>query len=59
VRALENAAGFRQPRFVPVTAGALPDVDRAGSAIEKSRLLGTTNPEQLNKMLDLAKQSYH
>ena len=51
----ENAAGFRQRRLVPVTANALPDVDPTVAAIEKSRLL----PEQSNKMLDLAKQTYH
>jgi iron(III) transport system substrate-binding protein len=44
---------------VPVTADALPDVNPTVAAIEKSRLLGTTDPGQLNKMLDLAKQNYH
>jgi iron(III) transport system substrate-binding protein len=59
VRGRKNAAGFRQTRLVPVTADALPDVNPTVAAIEKSRLLGTTDPGQLNKMLDLAKQFYH
>jgi iron(III) transport system substrate-binding protein len=42
-----------------VTTDALPDVDLTVASIEKSKLLGTTDPEQMNKMLDLAKQIYH
>jgi len=49
---------FANLGLVPVTADALPDVDPTVAAIEKSKLLGTTDPEQMNKMLDLAKQMY-
>lgn len=49
---------FANLGLLPVTTDALPDVDPTVAAIEKSRLLGTTDPEQMNKMLDLAKQVY-
>ena len=41
-----------------MTTDALSDIDPALAAIGKSKLLGTTDPEQMNKMLDLAKQIY-
>jgi iron(III) transport system substrate-binding protein len=44
--------------LVPATAEALPDVDPTVAAIEKSKLLGTTDPERMNDMLALAKQIY-
>jgi iron(III) transport system substrate-binding protein len=49
---------FANLGLLPVRADALPDVDPTVAAIEKSKLLGTTDPEQMNKMLDLAKQIY-
>jgi iron(III) transport system substrate-binding protein len=50
---------FANLGLLPVTTDTLPDVDLTVAAIEKSKLLGTTDPEQINKMLDLAKQIYH
>jgi iron(III) transport system substrate-binding protein len=49
---------FANLGLVPVTADALPDVDPTVAAIEKSKLLGTTDPERMNEMLALAKQIY-
>ena len=50
---------FANLGLLPVTSDVLPGVDPTIGAIEKSKLLGTTDPEQMNKMLDLAKQIYH
>jgi iron(III) transport system substrate-binding protein len=49
---------FANLGLLSVTADALPDVDPTVVAIGRSKLLGTTDPEQMNKMLDLAKQIY-
>ena len=49
---------FAKLGLLPVTTDALPDVDPAIAEIEKSKLLGTTDPERMNQMLDLAKQIY-
>lgn len=50
--------GLANLGLVPATSEPLADVDPAVAAIEKSKLLGTTDPERMNQMLDLAKQIY-
>jgi iron(III) transport system substrate-binding protein len=45
--------------LLPVTKEALFDIDPAIAEGLKSKLLGTTDPERMNQMLDLAKQIYH
>ena len=42
---------FAKLGLLPVTTDALPDVDPAIAQIQKSKLLGTTDPERMNEML--------
>jgi iron(III) transport system substrate-binding protein len=49
---------FAKLGLLPATTDALPEVDPAVSQIEKSKLLGTTDPERMNAMLALAQQIY-
>lgn len=45
--------------LLPTTSADLADVDPDIAAIQKSPLLGTTDPTRMNEMLALAKQIYH
>ncbi|SHH11038.1 ABC transporter substrate-binding protein [Bradyrhizobium erythrophlei] len=49
---------FARLGLLPTTTDALTDVDPAVAEIEKSKLLGTTDPERMNEMLALAQQIY-
>jgi iron(III) transport system substrate-binding protein len=49
---------FAKLGLLPTTTDALPDVDPVVAEIEKSKLLGTTDPERMNQMLALAQQIY-
>lgn len=49
---------FARLGLLPTTSGDLPDVDPAIAEIQKSKLLGTTDPARMNEMLALAKQMY-
>ena len=50
---------FAKLGLLPVTTETFPDVDPAIAELQKSKLLGTTDPARMNQMLDLAKQIYH
>jgi len=50
---------FAKLGLLPVTTETFPDVDPAIAELQKSKLLGTTDPVRMNQMLDLAKQIYH
>jgi iron(III) transport system substrate-binding protein len=50
---------FAKLGLLPVTTEAFPDVDPVIAELQKSKLLGTTDPTRMNEMLDLAKQIYH
>jgi iron(III) transport system substrate-binding protein len=49
---------FAKMGLLPTTTDALSGVDSAVAEIEKSKLLGTTDPERMNEMLALAQQIY-
>lgn len=49
---------FAKMGLLPTTTDALSGVDPAVAEIEKSKLLGTTDPERMNEMLALAQQIY-
>lgn len=49
---------FAKLGLLSVTTEALPEVDPEIAEVQKSKLLGTTDPERMNQMLDLAKQIY-
>jgi iron(III) transport system substrate-binding protein len=49
---------FANLGLLPVTTDALSQVDPAVAGLEKSKLLGTTDPARMNAMLALAKQIY-
>ena len=49
---------FAKLGLLPATTDALPEVDPSVAQIEKSKLLGTTDPERMNAMLALAQQIY-
>ena len=49
---------FAKLGLLPVTTEAFPEVDPEIAELQKSKLLGTTDPERMNQMLDLAKQIY-
>ncbi|WP_182915358.1 ABC transporter substrate-binding protein [Rhodopseudomonas palustris] len=44
--------------LVPTISDELADVDPTIAAVQKSKLMGTTDPEQMNAMLALAQQIY-
>ncbi len=50
---------FAKLGLLPVTTETFPDVDPTIAELQKSKLLGTTDPARMNQMLDLAKQIYH
>lgn len=50
---------FAKLGLLPVTTETFPDVDPVIAELQKSKLLGTTDPARMNEMLDLAKQIYH
>jgi iron(III) transport system substrate-binding protein len=50
---------FAKLGLLPVTTAALTGIDPAIANMQKSKLLGTTDPARMNQMLDLAKQIYH
>jgi iron(III) transport system substrate-binding protein len=49
---------FAKLGLLPVTTETFPEVDPVIAELQKSRLLGTTDPERMNQMLDLSKQIY-
>ena len=49
---------FAKLGLLPVTTETFSGVDPAIAEMQKSKLLGTTDPARMNKMLDLAKQIY-
>jgi iron(III) transport system substrate-binding protein len=49
---------FARLGLLPVTTETLTGVDPAIAEMQKSKLLGTTDPARMNQMLDLAKQIY-
>jgi iron(III) transport system substrate-binding protein len=50
---------FANLGLLPVTTDTLSEVDPAVADLEKSKLLGTTDPARMNEMLVLARQIYH
>jgi iron(III) transport system substrate-binding protein len=50
---------FASLGLLPVTTEALTGIDPVIAEMQKSKLLGTTDPTRMNQMLDLAKQIYH
>lgn len=50
---------FAKLGLLPVTTETFSDIDPAIAEMQKSKLLGTTDPARMNQMLDLAKQIYH
>lgn len=49
---------FARLGLLPVTTEALTGIDPDIANMQKSKLLGTTDPARMNQMLDLAKQIY-
>jgi hypothetical protein len=44
--------------LIPVVGGVLDKAGEAGQELKSIKLLGTTSPDTLQKMLDRAKQLY-
>jgi iron(III) transport system substrate-binding protein len=49
---------FAKLGLLPVTTEAFSEADSEIDELQKSKLLGTTDPERMNQMLELAKQIY-
>ena len=51
-------AAYANAGLIPVMKGALDKAGEAGQELKQIKLLGTTNPDTLQQMLDRAKQLY-
>lgn len=49
---------FADLGLLPVTSASLPKVNPSVAELEKSKLLGTTDPLRMDKMLDLAREIF-